>query len=164
MEPLAPHDLTWPGSTARVTLSTVVEDWPTMWNAEQKRASREWLAEFLASRVPNHWPQQPDSNGLMQSVSQLGSWVAEIGRIRIDGGVIVVAHTPGPLGVTGTLLAVAIARPTQFAKEAEKVLQTTGGYASDDVDPQLHERLKAECFMHGLILGRAILRRVWIPS
>lgn len=148
---MLPVTLTWPGSTDVVTIGR---------SANRSFDAFDEIAEFLASRYPNHYPPYTLPGGQTHSVDQRLAWRAELGRVHDRAGVVIVArHTAG----NNRIIAVAIANPTQFSHEAELIVQSSGGYAAEDLDPRMLAELGAECLRAGLVLGRAEMVRKWIP-
>lgn len=142
--------ITWPGSVEVVTINRA--------GARSFEAFDE-IAEFLSSRYPMHFPPYPLPGGQVQSVDQRFAWRAELGRVYDRAGVVLLArHSTG----NNKIIAVAIANPTQFAHEAELVIQSTGGYCAEDIDPRMRAELVAECQRAGLVLGRAEMIRKWV--
>jgi hypothetical protein len=147
---MLPATLTWPGSAEVVTISRA---------GNRSFEAFDEIAEFLSSRYPNHFPPYALPGGGVKSVDQRFSWRAELGRVFDAPGVVLLArHSTG----NNQIIAVAIATPTQFAHEAERVIQSTGGYCADDVDPRMTAELRAECLRAGMVLGRAEMVRKWV--
>lgn len=149
MEPIA---LTWPGSTDVVTIRR---------SDNSTYDARDEIAEFLASRYPQFWPMEPDPErpGEVMSIDQRGKWRAVLADVYyVNGPVLVARHTAG----NNRVIAAAIAKPTRFPREAELLVQSSGGYAAGDVDPRMLAELQAECMRSGLILGREKMVREWV--
>ena len=122
--------LTWPDSDQVVTISRA---------ASRSFDAFDEIAEFLASRYPNHWPMFDLPSGQKQSVDQRMAWRAELGRAHDRAGVVLIArHTSH----NNMIIAAAIAMPTEFSHEATLVIQSSGGYAAEDVDPRMLAELR----------------------
>ena len=147
---MLPVTLTWPGSDQVITINRA---------GSRSFDAFDEIAEFLSSRYPNHFPPYELPGGVVQSVDQRFAWRAELGRVYDRAGAVLIArHTSG----NNRIMDVAIASPTQFAHEAELVIQSTGGYASEDLDPRMRAELSAECLRAGMVLGRAEMVRKWV--
>ena len=147
---MLPVSLTWPGSSEVVTISR---------SGARTYEAFDEIAEFLSSRYPMHFTPYQLPGGQTQSVDQRFAWRAELGRVHDRAGVVLIArHSTG----NNRIIAVAIASPTQFAHEAELLIQSTGGYASEDLDPRMLAELGAECQRAGMVLGRAEMVRKWV--
>lgn len=142
--------ITWPGSAEVVTINRA--------GARAFDAFDE-IAEFLSSRYPLHFPPYRLPGGQTQSVDQRFAWRAELGRVYDRAGVVLLArHSTG----NNKIIAAAIACPTEYSHEAELIIQSTGGYCAEDVDPRMRAELAAECLRAGLVLGRAEMVRKWV--
>ena len=142
--------LTWPGSSEVVTISR---------SGARTFEAFDEIAEFLSSRYPNHFPPYTLPGGQTHSVDQRMSWRAELLRVHDRAGIVLVArHSTG----NNRIIAAAIASPTQFPHEAELVVQSTGGYASEDLDPRMRAEMVAECQRAGMVLGRVEMVRKWV--
>lgn len=149
---MLPVSLTWPGSSEVVTISR---------SANDAYDARNEIAEFLSSRYPAFWPMEPDPGrpGEKMSIDQRGKWRAVLADVYyLAGPVLVARHTTG----NNRIIAAAIAHPTRFPHEAELIVQSTGGYASEDLDPRMRAELVAECQRAGMVLGRVEMVRRWV--
>ena len=147
---MLPASLTWPGSSQVVTISR---------SGARTYEAFDEIAEFLSSHYPNHFPPYTLPGGQTHSVDQRFAWRAELGRVYDRAGVVLLArHSTG----NNKIIAVAIANPTQFAHEAELVIQSTGGYCAEDVDPRMRAEMVAECQRAGMVLGRVEMVRKWV--
>lgn len=149
---MLPASLTWPGSKDVVTIRR---------SDNSTYDARDEIAEFLASRYPQFWPMEPDPErpGEMMSIDQRGKWRAVLADVYyVNGPVLVARHTAG----NNRVIAAAIAKPTRFPREAELLVQSSGGYAAGDVDPRMRAELVAECQRAGMVLGRAEMVRKWV--
>lgn len=152
---MEPIKVTWPGSDDLVTIHR---------SPAATYAERDDIAEFLSSRYPHHFPMQPDPErpGERMSVNQRLSWMALLADLgNAGGGVVLVArHTAG----SNRVIAVAIAGRNGHAGEAEMVIQSEGGYESERLAPLMLATLRQQCMSAGLMLGRAITVRKWVPA
>lgn len=149
--------LKWTGSSDRIDIETVEE--PPGMSPDARRAQRETVANYLASVLPEFWPQQMVS-GAMQSVDQRGSWVAEIARVYIADGLVVVArHTSSANGI----IAAALTMPVPGERVSRLVVLAAKGYADEEVGPRLRDAVIAECARLGKRLARKVERVEWVP-
>lgn len=149
---MTPVELTWPGSDDLVTISR---------SPNKTYEDRDFIAEFLSSRYPQFWAMEDDPTrpGEKMSIDQRGKWRAVLADVYyVNGPVLVARHTTG----NNRIIAAAIASPTQFPHEAELVVQSTGGYASEDLDPRMRAEMVAECQRAGMVLGRVEMVRKWV--
>ena len=147
---MLPASITWPGSSEVVTISRA---------ASRSFDAFDEIAEFLSSRYPQHFTPYQLPGGQTQTVDQRFAWRAELGRVYDKAGVVTVArHSTG----NNRIIAAAVACPTQYAHEAELVIQSTGGYAAEDVDPRMLDEIRAECQRAGMVLGKAEMVRKWV--
>lgn len=142
---MTPAVLTWPGSDDVVTITR---------SDNSTYDSRDAVAEFLSSRYPQWWPMVDGA-----SVDQRLAWRSLLADVYYVSGVVLVArHTSSANGI----IAAAIAKPTRFPREAELIVQSSGGYAAPDVDPRMLAEMQAECMRVGLVLGHAEMVRKWV--
>lgn len=149
---MEPIKITWEGSSDAVTISR---------SDNQTYDTRDAVAEFLASTLPNFWEMvdDPERPGEKMSVDQRGKWRAVQADLFYEGCPILIArHTASGNGI----IAVAIAKWGERPGEAELVVQTTGGYAHADVDPRMLGALKGECALRNAVLGHAVVTRTWV--
>ena len=147
---MLPASMTWPGSDQVVTISRCTN---------RAFDAFDEIAEFLSSRYPQHFPPYRLPGGQTQSVDQRFAWRAELGRVHDRAGVVLLArHTSSNNGI----VAVAIACPTEYSHEAALVIQSSGGYSAEDLDPRMRAELVAECQRAGMVLGRVEMVRKWV--
>lgn len=144
-------DITWPGSSDRITVSSV-----TARDVDARNDASEYLAAHMG---PGYWPAaQHIAGGPYLSVDQRVKWAARLGDVYNVGGVVLIArHTSS----NGRVIAVAAAEPVPGELVSRVVVQTVGGYEAATVDPAMLDALKRECSLVGLPLARA--RTVWEP-
>lgn len=142
-------DITWPGSSDRITVSAV-----TARDVDARNDASEYLAAHMG---PGYWPAaQHIAGGPFLSVDQRVKWSARIGDVFNAGGVLLVArHTSS----NGGVIAVAAAEPVPGQPYSREVVQTKGGYEAATVDDVMLTALKRECALVNLPLARP--RTVW---
>lgn len=134
---MEPIELTWPGSSDKVTITRMTN------RANDAYAA---VAKTIHSRYPYFWPTYRDAAGQEHSVDQLLSWMAEVGRVYDQEGPILIArHTTSGNNV----IAAAMACPTEDGKKATLVIQTLGGYAADTIDVAMWDALAEQCSLKG---------------
>lgn len=146
---MEPFDITWPGSSDRITVSAV-----TSRDVDARADASEYLAAHMGS---GYWPAaQHVAGGPFLSVDQRVKWSARIGDVFNAGGVLLIArHTSS----NGRVVAVAAAEPVAGERVSQVVVQTKGGYEAATVDDVMLAALKRECALVGLPLARS--RVVW---
>lgn len=142
-------DITWPGSSDRITVSAV----PAR-DVDARADASEYLAAHMG---PGYWPDvQHVAGGPRLSVDQRKSWSARIGDVFNAGGVLLIArHTSS----NGRVVAVASAEPVPGHPYSREVVRTQGGYEAATVDEVMLAALKRECALVNLPLARP--RTVW---
>ena len=151
---MEPVRITWPGSDDLVTLSLA---------GSRSYDAFDEIAEFLSSRLPHRWPPSQMPDGSTYSVDQRFAWRAEMGRIYDRNGVVLLArHTAS----NNRIIAVSIAQPTEFAGEAERVIEVGNGGTSyeETVGPLMLVTLRKVCADRGLVLGKVVMVRRWVPA
>lgn len=144
-------DITWPGSSDRITVSAV-----TARDVDARNDASEYLAAHMG---PGYWPAaQHIAGGPYLSVDQRVKWSARLGDVYNAGGVVLIARHSSS---NGRVVAVAAAEPVVGELVSRVVVQTLGGYEAATVDPAMLDALKRECAIVGLPLARA--RTVWEP-
>lgn len=144
---MQPIDITWPGSSDRITIRMV------------RKVPEEThpVGDFLASRFGQYWsPVQHYAGGPFESVDQATKWRARIGEAHNAGGFVLTArHTAS----NGNLLAVIVCEPVPGERVSRIVIQSQGGYEAATVDPAMLAAAKEQCELVGLPLARPVT--VW---
>ena len=137
-------DITWPGSSDRITVASV-----TARDVDARNDASEYLAAHMG---PGYWPAaQHIAGGPYLSVDQRVKWSARIGDLFNVGGVLLIArHTSG----NGRVVAVAAAEPVPGQPYSREVVRTQGGYEAATVDNAMLAALKRECALVNLPLAR----------
>lgn len=141
---MEPIEITWPGSTDRITIRML----------RKLPEETHPVGDFLASRFQQYWPpQQHVSGGPFLSVKQDDAWRARIGDAHNLGGFVLVArHTSS----NGGIVAAIVCEPVAGERVSRVVIQSQGGYEAATVDPAMLSAAKRECELVGLPLARPV--------
>ena len=147
-----------PGSSDRIDIYRADEN--ELATPAAIRNWRTWLARHLAATLPSYWPAQPNAQGVLESVDQVGSWVAALADVAIAGGEVWVArHTSS----AGNLITAWVTVPVNDGRNTKLVASPTAAYSAETVDHALMEAVKDHYRSQGRPVAMKVIREEWVP-
>lgn len=147
-----------PGSSDRIDLYRMDER--GLSSPDAIRDVRTWQARHLAAVMPGHWPQYRSAQGVLESVDQVGSWVAMLADVANAGGETWVAlHTSS----ADNLIAVWVTTPVNGGLNTKLVASPTAAYSAETVDHAMMEAVKDHYRSQGRPVAMKVIREEWVP-